>query len=190
MVSEYACRKLLLFIFSPLGGRRYLRCLLLFSPPLSQRSLSFAWLCVCNTFIALYSCSPSMTEYQHVIFILLFFNEIWLFYLFSIIFSSVFYVVYASIFKHCAAYTCLYWGRFFFLNRYHLWQANHLVHFQIVTGDSMSFLTQLPMLYTLPVLSSWLWLFQGRRWAMLCWMLCWRGMLAFWNGFLQYIIHN
>ncbi|KAF2974347.1 hypothetical protein EK904_009907, partial [Melospiza melodia maxima] len=40
--------------------------------------------------------------------------------------------------------------------------ANPLVHFQTVTGDSMNFLTQLPMLCTLPVLSSWLWLFQGR----------------------------
>lgn len=99
-------------------------------------------------------------------------------------------MVYESIIYDYAAYACLCWGSFFFLNHCHLWQANPLVHFQIVTGDSMNFLTQLPMLCTLPVLSSWLWLFQGRRWAMLCWMLCWRGMLTFWNGFLQYIIHN
>lgn len=29
-------------------------------PPLNEGSLSFAWLCVCDIFIAMYSCSPSM----------------------------------------------------------------------------------------------------------------------------------
>lgn len=69
MVSEYACRKFLLFIFSPLGSRQCLRCLQLFFPPLRE----VYPLRVCNIFIALYSCSPSVIEYQHLIFILLFF---------------------------------------------------------------------------------------------------------------------
>lgn len=102
--------------------------------------------------------------------------EMQLVYLFSVTYLSVQFSM-----RQYAAYTSLYWGSFFFLNHCHLWQANHQVHFQTVTGDSTSFLTQLPMLSMLPVLSSWLWLFQGKMWAMNYWMLFWRGMLAFWN---------
>lgn len=165
--------------------------------PLNRGNLSSAWPCVCSVFIAMYSCSPSVIEHHGLIFILLsmsYFYEMPLFYLFSVTFLSIQFnlvcVVCIYIFKQCAAYTSLCWGSFFFLNHCHLWQANHPVHFQIVTGDSTSSLTQLPMPSMLPVLSSWLWLFRGKMWAMRYWMLCWRGTLALWNCFLQYIIHN
>lgn len=48
-----------------------------FFPPPNQGSLSFAWPCVYNIFIAMCSRSPSMIEYQHLIFILQYVFFLW-----------------------------------------------------------------------------------------------------------------
>lgn len=174
-----------------------MRWLMFFLPPLHWGNLSSAWPSVCESTLMHYTCvciTVFMQGFKWLIFMLMsicLIFQLCLFYTFlAVSFSSVLSMWRTHTVLSNVLCKLVLVGELFFLNHCHLWQANHLVHFQIVTGDSMSFLTQLPTLFMLPVLSSWHWQFQEQMWAMRYWTLCWRGMLALWKCFLQFIIYD